>query len=602
MRRGKSQVLFKYLPECIVDNSDTQTITKVTKWQTREFKEVNYMRVVSKLEKNMQRYSKKRFYPQIGNYTDYVFLEPINVEVDLFPLTFTCKKCGRISRFKNIGLFRKGTRNYKCPKCEGELEQIDLIHYHECGLVESLQIRRCDQHGDDFVLLDKNNSDSPKNWQWRCGICGRVLGGVRGYCNECGKQMHTAPFRKSQVFYPQSVTLVNVPGKNEKKIRSNQDLYKLILANYLGILEGLNLEKLLDAAEDDENVKEFESKIQKLRDSGMPEEHIRQVASVFKVPDNYREKQKIIEQIDNIFFDSEDDTKDVALSIYEYTETLNLGKVTSIEDVIKESKNTDEPKVYKELFLKKMHGIGVAKSYVINDFPVLSAVFGYTRGSVDNSECILRSFEEDTKFPGRTPVYINATETEAIVLEFDRYKVLRWLQINGIVGEIPKKDDILGQKIWFLNNVHLSKIPLYDEINDEDVITKAVYKLIHTISHSLLRKASGIVGLDKDSLAEMLFPNVPAAVIFSNNSHDFQLGGLHTLFENSIVTWIDTAESGVEVCLYDPLCINGESVCHACLHLSEISCVHFNRDLGRDYLIGNKNEKSNIIGFWNDIF
>jgi predicted RNA-binding Zn-ribbon protein involved in translation (DUF1610 family) len=600
MRRGKSQVLFRYLPESIVDYSDTQTIAKVVKWNTREFKEVSYTKVISRIERKIQLYQKKRFFPAAGSYKDYVFLEPISIDVDLFPLTFNCKKCGRIFRFNDINLFRKLTKNYKCAKCEGDLEQIDLIHFHECGLVDSLQIKKCnnEKHGYEYITLDRNNSDSPKNWQWRCKICGKFLGDVKGYCSECNKPMSTVPFRKSQVFYPQSVTLVNVPGKNEGKINSSPDLYKLVLASYLDILEDFKLEKLLDATEDDENIKEFESKIQKLRDSGLPENFLQQVIKEFKVPDNCNGKKKIIEKVDHLFSNSEEDIKDIAMNIYEYTETLNLGKITSIEDVIKESQNNEIAGIDKSMFSKRMKDIGIEKAFVINDFPVMSAVFGYTRGSVNSDECTLRSFGEDTKFPGKVPIYVNATETEAIVLQFDRYKILKWLQMNNLVTEIPEKNDILSQKIWFLNNLCPSHIPIYDETKEDEIITKSVYKLIHTISHSLLRKASGIVGLDKDSLAEMLLPNVPAIIIYSNNSHDFQLGGLHTLFENGILNWIDTTENGVEKCLYDPVCIDGESSCHACLHLSEVSCVHFNRDLGRDVLIGKKNDTSNISGFW----
>lgn len=604
MRRGKSQVLFRYLPECIIDDSDTQTIAKVAKWNTKEFKEVSYSRVISRIERKMQLYPKKRFFPASGSYEDYVFLEPISIDVDLFPLTFNCKKCGRIFRYENVSFFRKLAKNYKCPKCEGDLEQIDLIHFHECGLVDSLQIRKCDndKHGYEYIALDRNNSDSPKNWQWRCKLCGKVLGDVKGYCSECKKPMSTVPFRKSQVFYPQSVTLVNVPGKNEGKIKSSPDSHKLILAEYLEILDGFELDKLLDSVENDESIKEFESKIQKLRNAGMPEEYLQEFIKEFKVPDNHCGKKRIIERIDQLFSSSEDDLKDTAISVYEYTETLKLGKITSIEDVINESKNRETLCIDKNIFSKRMREIGIEKALVINDFPVMSAVFGYTRGSVNSSECTLRSFGEDTKFPGKIPIYVNATETEAIVLQFDRYKVLKWLQTNNIIKEIPDKNDLLGQKIWFLNNVNLSKIPIYDEINEDEIITKSVYKLIHTVSHSLLRKASGIVGLDKDSLAELLFPNVPAIAIYSNNSHDFQLGGLHTLFENSILNWIDTTENGVEKCLYDPVCMDGESSCHACLHLSEISCVHFNRDLGRDVLIGKKYDHSSTIGFWENQF
>jgi hypothetical protein len=249
-------------------------------------------------------------------------------------------------------------------------------------------------------------------------------------------------------------------------------------------------------------------------------------------------------------------------------------------------------------FPKALETAGISEAYVVSDLPVVSAVFGYSRSTPNPADCTLRGFNFDRKYPNKTPIYVNPTETEGIVIVFDRWKILRWMQENQFVSEIPERNDERGLKQWFLKKIGPNEIPIYDEIPEILTETKQVYSLIHTLSHILIRNAAGLVGMDKDSLAEVIFPTVPAVVIYTNNAHDFQIGGMHTLFETGIIPWIDMAFESVETCLYDPVCITSEASCHACLHISEISCTHFNRDLGRHYLIGRENEQGRLLGFW----
>ena len=119
------------------------------------------------------------------------------------------------------------------------------------------------------------------------------------------------------------------------------------------------------------------------------------------------------------------------------------------------------------------------------------------------------------------------------------------------------------------------------ELEEKEKITRLIYGLLHSISHSLMLTGSVECGLDKNSLAELIMPSIPAIIIYSNNIQNFQTGGMFTLFENNISPWIEKTLNKVERCIYDPVCMDHKSACHACLYLSEISCVHFNYDLGK---------------------
>jgi hypothetical protein len=61
--------------------------------------------------------------------------------------------------------------------------------------------------------------------------------------------------------------------------------------------------------------------------------------------------------------------------------------------------------------------------------------------------------------------------------------------------------------------------------------------------------------------------------------------------------WIDHAVEQSRRCIYDPACRNDQdgAACHACLHLSEFSCEHFNGELDRRVLLDLDEGRT---GFW----
>ncbi|MGQ9609675.1 MAG: hypothetical protein ACUVWN_10245 [bacterium] len=597
MRRGRTQVLFRYLPECVVDYTDTHTIGKVVRWRTRELTNINRERLLQEVGVRTRRFKGKRTYPPDSATSSYVFLEPTSVEIELFPLTFSCRKCSRVVRYRDIEELRRTARKrgYKCPQneCGGILDQIDLVHYHTCGKIDGLAVGRCGTHGQQNIILDRHGSDSPRNWKWKCMICGLEVGGIRLYCKDCREDMKTAPFRKSEVFYPHSITIINVPG-----LRKTDDERRLLLGRYLGILEEGDDEDWINEAKSSSKSREVEKKIEELKKEGFTDDMLAVIRKKFGGASSGI-RSHVMERIDELVSVEGDALLASASGIQEFLETRSLEHILSLEDIYAnavQSGNPSAPVV--ALYKDKLKTIGIQNAWVIGDLPILSAVFGYSRGSADPSECILRSFPYDEQHPGKTPIYTIFTQTEAVLMEMDRRAVLEWIKANSIASNIPVGGDDAVQKAWFLNNVHPDAIPIYDEIPDQCYTTKMVYRLIHSVSHALLIHAAGLIGLDKNSLAEIILPNIPAFVLYSNNINDFQLGGMFTLMENSVIPWVEMTVQDVEHCLYDPVCIETEASCHACLQASEITCVHFNRDLGRDVLIG----RGKLKGFWDHLY
>ena len=126
--------------------------------------------------------------------------------------------------------------------------------------------------------------------------------------------------------------------------------------------------------------------------------------------------------------------------------------------------------------------------------------------------------------------------------------------------------------------------------------------MIHTISHTLIIAAAEVCGLDKNSLSEYIFPNVPAIFIYCQNSQGFNMGALFSVFEMYLDKWLDNSYQAAKECVFDPVCREGDAACTGCIFTNEISCQHFNHDLDRNLLIGKMDKKTEtrLYGFWED--
>jgi len=157
------------------------------------------------------------------------------------------------------------------------------------------------------------------------------------------------------------------------------------------------------------------------------------------------------------------------------------------------------------------------------------------------------------------------------------------------VGAIPATDR--DARLWLLKNV--GSVDRFVTREGMPGVTKAVFGLVHTMSHMFMRSAAILAGIDRTGLAEYLFPRIGAAVIYNSNTV-FNLGGLTTLYEADLLSLIEKTRLDplAKECVYDPVCREQwNSSCHACMHLGEMACSFFNRGMSREYLFGSK-------GFW----
>jgi len=610
MERGRNQVLFHFMPEQVADYI-TGAIGKVERCRARPIIGVDMGRLLEAIQRSAGRFGDRAMgFPRgrAWNPDDFAFLEPTSIELELFPLTFFCKKCGIALQYDSIDEFREATRrvNFGCPVCrKGALEQTEIVHYHTCGKLETLVVRSCSNpnHGSEYVYLDRGGSGAIRDWWWRCRHpdhggnpqwISRV--GARCFDHQKPEIMSHNPFRTGEVYYPESVAMVNVPPLVPGG-RPDEITWSIITAEYLGITPAGTLRRLASGEKGTTGAFDREEARRRLLASGIPREYIDAAIKALGLPPYDDEIEDIVDKVRQLVSLTGEPFSMAASKVYEYLEITKGPEAKSIAKAITQARGPQVERI--RSVPQKMKELGLGEACVTTTFPLVKAIYGFSRGDPTRKESTLRAFPGNEDFKGKIPIYGVLADTEAIIISLDRARVHTWLRENGFIGEPPITDD-QQLKAWFLSKVNLQKTLTFEDIDSLESATKWVYRLTHSLSHLLLRQAASIAGIDRNSLGEVLFPNVPAFAIYTGSSEGFSLGGMYTLFETSMASWLEAASEEARYCLNDPVCIEGDKACFACLHLAEVSCEHFNREIGRDTILGAPSGPPRI-GYWSGV-
>ncbi|MFF0879828.1 hypothetical protein [Micromonospora aurantiaca (nom. illeg.)] len=211
-------------------------------------------------------------------------------------------------------------------------------------------------------------------------------------------------------------------------------------------------------------------------------------------------------------------------------------------------------------------------------FPVMRAVYGFTRGGTTPGEVSLNLFSGKR---GRR-VYADPQQSEALMFRLDPELIRRWL--NHRHHRLPEATDPRGTRAAIA-----SAIDLPDRFNEqpgETTIGADLLTLVHTYAHRVIRQLSVFAGVDRESLGEYLLPTHGTFFVFAAARGDFVLGGLQAVFENDLKDFLDAVVDAEHRCPLDPACERNGGACHACSHLGEPVCGHFNRYLRREVLFG----------------
>jgi hypothetical protein len=198
-------------------------------------------------------------------------------------------------------------------------------------------------------------------------------------------------------------------------------------------------------------------------------------------------------------------------------------------------------------------------------------------------------------------VYSSKLETEGLLFEIDQRKIIEWLFHNNVIDvtQLPDLEDDVAIKKWFAENVRSEKISMFGEIDPQEIITRHVFSLLHTMSHAFIKTAGEISGLAGNSLAEIIIIETASIFIYAQTSQGIPLGALSGMAENSYKNFLQKTFEDNRHCIFDPICSERDQTsCSACVQIPEISCNHFNAGLGRKHLYTIEETANPITGFW----
>ncbi len=603
--RNLSSVLFRYLPGCYV--SFDNLIMTVDEVETVPITSVNTNRIFSRIIGLKKMFAEGKGSDLPSTQDDFVFKKPKRVRLKLHPLTMYCGVCKQGYSFSEAEDIAKITKNrFKCVVCnKGKLKQLPFVYVNQYGFVDQIELKRCSKHGLKYMKLHKGAGGSSDigQWRWVCHYpnCNEKRD-LNGFDPATGvSSMYPVPATAGTIFYPHSTNFVNLP--DEDRLNNVPNYQELVIGKYLDILGEFKLKELLYDEEKGDD--EAAALIERLKQLGaqIPDE-IRQKA----VSQKSEIKNRVIEYVRSLIGDSEL-VEDISYSLLEFMSCkedlgLNQGRpreknFRSMTQMIESETEISKKRTF-EAFRDRIQELGFTEAWLIEDLNIITSVYGYSRKEFDPKKCKLCKFPDvqDDRNNYKTPIYGAVQTTEGILFQVDRNRILNWLYDLKKIDSIPETDQ--ERKEWFLKNIDLSQAHSLNEIEGNSAF-KFVYNALHSISHSLLITGSDICGIDKESMGEIIFPNIPAILIYSNNPSE--MGAMASLFEGTIIPWLDRTVEHANRCIYDPICINDEKgACLHCSYISEISCIKLNKDLDRKKLIG-KYEGGKLIykGFWHDL-
>ncbi len=618
MRRGRQQILFNFLPGKTFDHENGRAICRVTRFQADEDTKLNKRYVLDRVAWLLRQWpeERRRGFPDLYRQPDrYVLAIPTAVEAEIFPLLFECinPACRRVVSYQSVRRASKLNPDLCCQTCGYSLIQLHHVLIHKCGHIRPFIVPSCPQHSYEHIWLDTRGSQKYTQFRWRCRQCDFQQPIIYGSCNDCDlpdKTMRPVVHRATAAFYPQYCTLINLPGRDLTRILEDPECHWLAIAAYLRLFDHGPDNRLVDLVASPQGQTAEEESIatlERLIQNAPPAKKTDLQAQL----DAFRQglsglggdhRTQLINRAKGLITLQRDALEEAGRELLEFVrpdETLQITTLTQLEQKAQREMPGRLP-VYRVAYRDALQETGLSDVRLIGDFPVTTVVVGYTRDQREADSTVIRAFPRLRQDDPRTPLFVDTVETEALMFRLNPARVLRWLVLNGLTtGDLPDYTDEGAVRAWILNR--MASINPFQEVPEGQPITRAVHGLVHSFSHLVLRQAVIQSGFDRTSLSEYLFPRALSFVLYSNNRSKFTIGGLYTLFEQTLHEHLRAVVDNGEACVYDPVCMEEIGACHACMYVSEMSCEHFNRNLSRKYLFGRiEPDGSEFVGYWDE--
>ena len=634
MKRSKTQAVYRFLPEMWISekgDSERAVSAKIKNWNYIKMSGIYEDFIEGEIKRQIKLFGDRGgdisafdISPHTHSFTivETACNEGIpDIIGEISPLVFYCSSCGTVTDLRNPDAVDKYTWKCKNPDCgKWAVKQLQMIYACECGYAQPIKVP--------YVQGVKDFKFRPNETQYkmfyRSGNSEKPAEFVQ-ICPNCNSRLVPDNANSGRNYKPFTLKVINlVDQRNGQFYKKGIDAQKTIVCRWFEKLSTADYEEILDnielafsdAFKSNAQRRNVEQQVRALIDAGMlpPEMFESAVNNMLQNAPNTKSVERYVAMCDDLFArkKAEDPAgytewlSHFSFKLMQYDTLKYAKRIITLEEAIKRQLDMefiDSPEEITALNDK----LGIANMQVSCDIQIINCTYGYSRRVADpknstNKNCRLKLNAYDRTRDGTANlVYGAKLDTEGILFEISQRRIIEWLYENKIIGEeqLPDLDDDVSVKKWFAEYVHSDVITMFGEIDDSEKITKNVFALLHSMSHAFMNAAGELSGLSSNSLTEIILVETASIFIYAQTSQGIPLGALSGMAESNYAYFLKKAFNETKNCVFDPICTErDDTACSACLIIPEISCNHFNAELGRKYLYSIDGVDTPAVGFW----
>lgn len=633
MKRSKTQAVYRFLPEMWIsekDDSERAVSAKIKNWNYIKMSDIYEDFIEGEIKRQIKLFGDRggdisAFDLSPDTHSFSIVETACNEGIpdiigEISPLVFYCSSCGAVSDLRNPDAVDKYTWKCKNPDCgKWAVKQLQMIYACECGYAQPIKIPH--------VQGVKNFKFRPNETQYkmfyRSGNSEKPAEFVQ-ICPNCNSRLVPDNANSGRNYKPFTLKVINlVDQRNGQFYKKGIDAQKTIVCRWFDKLSTADYDEILnnielafsDAFKSNAQRRNVKQQVRALIDAGMlpPEMFESAVNNMLQNAPNTKSVERYVAMCDDLFSRKKAENpvgyaewlSHFSFKLMQYDTLKYAKRIITLEEAIQRQLGMefiDSPEEVTALN-KKM---GITNMQVSCDIQIINCTYGYSRRVADpknstNKNCRLKLNAYDRTRDGTANlVYGAKLDTEGILFEISQRKIVEWLYENNIISEeqLPDLDDDVSVKKWFAQYVHSDVISMFGEIDDSEKITKNVFALLHSMSHAFMNAAGELSGLSSNSLTEIILVETASIFIYAQTSQGIPLGALSGMAESNYAYFLKKAFDETKNCVFDPICTErDDTACSACLIIPEISCNHFNAELGRKYLYSIDGVDNPTVGF-----
>ena len=634
MKRSKTQAVYRFLPEMWISekgDSERAVSAKIKNWNYIKMSDIYEDFIEGEIKRQIKLFGDRggdiSAFDLSPDTHSFAIVETAcnegipDIIGEISPLVFYCSSCGTVSDLRNPDAVDKYTWKCKNPDCgKWAVKQLQMIYACECGYAQPIKIPH--------VQGVKNFKFRPNETQYkmfyRSGNSEKPAEFVQ-ICPNCNSRLVPDNANSGRNYKPFTLKVINlVDQRNGQFYKKGIDAQKTIVCRWFDKLSTDDYEEILnnielafsDAFKSDAQRRNVKQQVRALIDAGMlpPEMFESAVNNMLQNAPNTKSVERYVAMCDDLFSRKKTENpvgyaewlSHFSFKLMQYDTLKYAKRIITLEEAIQRQLDMEFIDSPEEVIAlnKKM---GIANMQVSCDIQIINCTYGYSRRVADpknstNKNCRLKLNAYDRTRDGTANlVYGAKLDTEGILFEISQRKIVEWLYENNIISEeqLPDLDDDISVKKWFAQYVHSDVISMFGEIDDSEKITKNVFALLHSMSHAFMNSTGELSGLSGNSLTEIILVETASIFIYAQTSQGIPLGALSGMAESNYAYFLKKAFDEAKNCVFDPICTErDDTACSACLIIPEISCNHFNAELGRKYLYSIDGVDNPTVGFW----